>query len=90
MHDPQLCEQELDGEDPRLQRATHVVTGILHGIDCAAIFSLESENSYEKSINSLRVEVDRVQEISRTNQELGTNLVRFSASPSISNIFYKT
>ena len=57
MHDPRLCESQLQVQEyPALKRATHVVTGIIYGGDCSAIFSAESKSSYEKSVNVQKIE----------------------------------
>ena len=58
-HDPQLCDQQLQvREYPGLARATHVVTGIVYGGDCAAIFSAESRDSYEKVVDIKKIEAE--------------------------------
>ena len=61
IHDPRLCASELRVQDyPGLSRATHVVTAILYGGDCGAIFSAESQDMYDKSveIKKIRAKLD--------------------------------
>ncbi|CAK8985797.1 unnamed protein product [Durusdinium trenchii] len=56
-YDPRLCKEQLQvGEFPGLKRATHVVTGILYGGDCAAIFSTESASRFDKSADLTKIE----------------------------------